>query len=45
MADVKEFFNQVGAKGADVTWETHPHGHSLSAENISTASRWLLKLP
>ncbi len=45
MADVEEFFNQVGAKGADVTWETHPHGHSLSAENISTASRWLLKLP
>ncbi len=39
--EVKEFFDHLELRGADVTWQTHPYGHCLYPQHIEGASHWL----
>jgi predicted esterase len=43
-AEMRSFLDRATAHRIDVTWQTHPYGHTLHADSITAASRWLDQL-
>ena len=41
LRELRSFVERFEAHAADVTWQTHPYGHTLEPETIAAATRWL----
>lgn len=41
VAPMRSFLDQAATHLIDVTWQTHPYGHTLDAHSLAAAATWL----